>query len=110
MNHHPTIRNGTFESEAAFAAEARRKREILNPTPAKPKFEAIKILAGGRMFAGKRREEGDILLVMPEQIPPGFVSKEDARDLVDSAYAEPATADEIAAFLDAQETSNPANQ
>jgi hypothetical protein len=109
MNHH-TIRTGTYENEAAFAAEARRKREILNPTPPRAKLEAIKILAGGRMYAGKRREEGDILLVMPEQIPPGFVSKEDARDLVDSAYAEAATADEIAAFLDAQEASNPANQ
>ena len=92
-----------FSSRAAYEEHKRHRDSILNPPKPSPKIDAVKVLQGGRLFAGKRREEGEILLIMPEQLPPGFVSKEDARELIDNGQATPATTEEIEAFLAANE-------
>jgi hypothetical protein len=99
-----------FPSRKAFEEHKKHRESILNPPKPRPKVEAVKIKHGDRMFAGKIRAEGSILLVFPEAIPDPFISKETARELVDNGYATPATPEEIAAFLDAQETPNPSDQ
>ena len=103
MNY-PTLKNGTFDSAATFAAAARAKQEILNPTPPRPKVDAVVIKVDGRLFAGKRRSAGELVAVWPETPPADFVSKSDAREWIDNGYAEAATPEQIEAWLAANET------
>jgi hypothetical protein len=111
MDHATDTAGKVFPNRQAFEEHRRQRDKILNPPKPRPKIEAVKIKSGGRLFAGKRREAGDILLVMPDQLPPGFVSKDEARDLVENGHATPATPEEIEQFIEAQQpTTNPADQ
>ena len=93
-----------FPSRAAYEEAKRHRESVMNPPKPQPKVEAVKVLKGGRLFAGKRREEGAILLVFPDTIPDPFISKEAAKELLENGHAAPATPEEIEAYLAANET------
>ena len=83
------------EFEQARIARAR----ILNPEPPKPKPLAVRVKSGGKLYAGKPRQEGEIILVWPEEMPPGFISKQQARELIESGHCTLATDEELETFL-----------
>jgi hypothetical protein len=99
-----------FPDRKTFEEHKRHRDSVLNPPKPRPKVEAVKIKHGGRLYAGKQREEGEILLVFPDTIPDPFISKEAANELLENGYATPATPEEIEAYLAANETPSPEEQ
>ena len=92
------------EMNKAEFEQARIARErITNPEPPKPTPHAVRVKNGGKLYAGKPRQEGEIILVWPDEMPPGFISKQQARDLIELGYCTLATDEEISAFLEQNE-------
>jgi hypothetical protein len=84
--------------------QARIARErIMNPEPPKPKPLAVRVKNGGKLYAGTPRQEGEIILVWPDEMPHGFISKQQARELIESGYCTLATDEEVSAFLEQNE-------
>ena len=104
MNSHTDTAGQAYPDRKTFEEAKRHRNSIISPVKPKPKVEAVKILQGGKMIAGQRRESGDLLIVMPDQPPLGFITKESSRELLDGGYVVAATPEEIEAFLSANET------
>ena len=109
MNHTTDTAGRVFKDRAEFEAHRRHRDAILNPPPKKPRFDAVVVTTSGKLLAGKRREEGAVLLIFPDTIPDPFISKATAEELIEGGYCERATPEQIEAFL-ALQTTNPAEQ
>lgn len=92
----------TFQSAAHFAAEKARIERITNPPKPAPKFDGVKALRRAQ-FAGRPANVGQVIPIWPASPPPGWLSLDEARELVESGLAAPAAAEELAAFLDAND-------
>jgi hypothetical protein len=94
-----TTEKRNMNSREEFEKAKRMREKITNPEPPKPRPLAVRVTQGGRMCAGAPRQEGEILMVWPEEAPPGFISKQQARDLVEMGMCTLATDEEIETFL-----------
>jgi hypothetical protein len=92
--------NQRTDPKAAHLLEASRKAAILNPPQPRPKLDAVRVLRRGQ-FAGVRVAAGTVLPVWPS-CPPGWLSAEEAQDLVAGLMAEAATPAEVEAFIAGQ--------
>jgi hypothetical protein len=80
--------------------KARIARErITNPPPPPPQTIAVRVIQGGKMCAGAPRQAGEMLMLWPDTPPSGFITKEQARDLIEMGMCTMATDEEIEAFL-----------
>jgi hypothetical protein len=90
-------------NKAEFEQARIARERITNPPPPKPKPLAVRVKNGGKLYAGTPRQEGELILVWPDEMPPGFISKQQARDLIEAGYCTLATDEEISAFLEQNE-------
>jgi len=88
--------------------EAKRMREkFMNPPPQPPQVIAVRVIQGGKMCAGAPRQAGDILMLWPDTPPSGFITKEQARDLIEMGMCTMATDEELDSFLSENEPKTP---
>lgn len=102
-----TIKGSAFTSMGDYQKHMAQKEAILNPPPPKPKIEAIRMTSGGKIFDGKIRAEGEVLLIWPDVPHDGFIKKEDAGDLIENRHAVALTENELIAFIEAQKNTAP---
>lgn len=99
-----TERNMTKEDyEKARIARER----ITNPPPPPPQIIAVRVIQGGKMCAGAPRQAGEILMLWPDTPPSGFITKEQARDLIEMGMCAMATDEELDSFLAENEPKTP---
>lgn len=89
---------GPFKDRAEYEKHRKTMEAITKPAAAKPTIQAVKVNRSA-LYAGALREVGDLIPVYPERPPKGWLTQQDARDLVEGGGAVAATEEEIAAWL-----------
>ena len=93
----------TFETRAEYEAHKAQVERLKNPQAPKQTPLAVKVLRDGRNSMGRPGRKGEIVLIWPDEIPPGFLTKQQAQEVIDMGLATMASPEEIEAFLAANE-------
>lgn len=93
----------TFETRAEYEAHKAQVERVKNPQAPKRSPLAVKVIREGRSIMGRPGREGEIILIWPDEIPPGFLTKQQAQEVIDMGLATMASPEEIEAFLAANE-------
>lgn len=91
-----------YPSRDAFLKARAERERIVNPPKKAPKIEAVKALRRAQ-FAGRPANVGQVIPIWPASPPPGWLTADEARSLIEDGLAAPASADDLADFLDANE-------